>query len=252
MWGVGCHMGGADQDIKFANSLSGEEGRRRGGGGGGCWQTSINCAEKWRQRSPLETPLWQSVFSLSICESFVKLAAKYSRWGEWASRKKTTSWSHVKERLKKVLLILRWIDHLGFLFWLHSHWWGRQRVDQEGWGQNQHDALCSALPPWAGSICIMERLGVIQFQGRPTAVRLSGPLHEGEYFTAHGPPLATLHSKRARLCWRCTADIQSPCFLCRYIVPLSISGWQKSINHSHSHKQNSRKYIRLCMPVMTS
>ena len=42
-----------------------------------------------------------------------------------------------------------------------------------------------------------ERLGVIQFQGRPTAVRLSGPLHEGEYFTAHGPPLATLHSKRA-------------------------------------------------------
>ena len=25
-------MGGADQDIKFANSLSGEEGRRRGGG----------------------------------------------------------------------------------------------------------------------------------------------------------------------------------------------------------------------------
>ena len=27
-------MGGADQDMKFANSLSGEEGRRRGGGGG--------------------------------------------------------------------------------------------------------------------------------------------------------------------------------------------------------------------------
>lgn len=38
-------MGGADQDMKFANLLSGEEGRRRGGGGGG-WQTSINRAEK--------------------------------------------------------------------------------------------------------------------------------------------------------------------------------------------------------------
>ena len=37
-------MGGADQDIKFANSLSGEEGRRRGGES--YWQTSINRAEK--------------------------------------------------------------------------------------------------------------------------------------------------------------------------------------------------------------
>ena len=37
-------MGGADQDMKFANLLSGEEGRRRGGAGG--WQTSINRAEK--------------------------------------------------------------------------------------------------------------------------------------------------------------------------------------------------------------
>ena len=82
---------------------------------------------------------------------------------------------------------------------------GWTKGDQEA--QNQHDALCSALPPaWAaGSICIMERLGVIQFQGRPTAVRLSGPLHEGGYFTAHGPPLATLHSKRASyVLQRCT------------------------------------------------
>ena len=34
-------MGGADQDMKFANSLSGEEGRRRGGGGGGGKHQSI-------------------------------------------------------------------------------------------------------------------------------------------------------------------------------------------------------------------
>ena len=39
-------MGGADQDMKFANLLSGEEGRRRGGAGAGGWQTSINRAEK--------------------------------------------------------------------------------------------------------------------------------------------------------------------------------------------------------------
>ena len=35
-------MGGADQDIKFANSLSGEEGRRRGGGGGRRLLANIN------------------------------------------------------------------------------------------------------------------------------------------------------------------------------------------------------------------
>ena len=75
----------------------------------------------------------------------------------------------------------------------------------EGWPQNQHDALCSALPPWAGSICIMERLGVIQFQGRPTAVRLSGPLHEGDISLLMArSPLSTFHSKRSQMCLKCS------------------------------------------------
>ena len=199
MWGVGCHMGGADQDIKFANSLSGEEGRRRGVGGEDCWQTSINRAEKWRQGSPLETPLWQGVFSLSIWEPFVKLAARYSRWGEWASRKKTTSWSHVKERLKKVLLILCWIDHLGFLFWLHSHWWGRQRVDQDGG--------LAAKPTWRTLLSPATVSRVYLHNGETWSYSISGPTHRrkaqwpatwgGIFHCSWPPPLTTLHSKRA-------------------------------------------------------
>ena len=58
MWGVGCHMGGADQDMKFANSLSGEEGRRRR------WQTSINLCRKLTPGIPFGD-------SLSVRASFL-------------------------------------------------------------------------------------------------------------------------------------------------------------------------------------
>ena len=51
-------MGGADQDMKFANSLSGEEGRRRR------WQTSINLCRKLTPGIPFGD-------SLSVRASFL-------------------------------------------------------------------------------------------------------------------------------------------------------------------------------------
>ena len=80
--------------------------------GGGGAQTSINRAQNCHQPSRQ-----LSVFSLSIREPLVKFSGRYiGGTRESQSHLKSTNWSNVKERLKKVLLILCWIDHLGFLF----------------------------------------------------------------------------------------------------------------------------------------
>ena len=115
MWGAGCHMGGADQDMKFANWLSGDRAGRE----------EVEHKHQSIAHKTATSPLDNSPSFLYRSESLliVKFSGRYiGGKRESQSHLKSTNWSNVKERLKKVLLILCWIDHLGFLFWLHSHW----------------------------------------------------------------------------------------------------------------------------------
>ena len=109
MWGAGCHMGGADQDMKFANWLSGDRAGRE----------EVEHKHQSIAHKTATSPLDNSPSFLYRSESLliVKFSGRYiGGKRESQSHLKSTNWSNVKERLKKVLLILCWIDHLGFLF----------------------------------------------------------------------------------------------------------------------------------------
>ena len=131
--------------------------------GGGGAQTSINRAQNCHQPSRQ-----LSVFSLSIREPFNSEIFREVHWREARESKSPQKYQLVQRERKaekgSIDFVLNRPPRLPFLTALTLMGW--TKGDQEA--QNQHDALCSALPPaWAaGSICIMERLGVIQFQGR--------------------------------------------------------------------------------------
>ena len=92
-------MGGADQDMKFANWLSGDRAGRE----------EVEHKHQSIAHKTATSPLDNSPSFLYRSESLliVKFSGRYiGGKRESQSHLKSTNWSNVKERLKKVLLIL--------------------------------------------------------------------------------------------------------------------------------------------------
>ena len=127
------------------------------------WSTNIN-----QSRTKLPPALYTTLRLFFIDLRAFSEIFREVHWREARESKSPQKYQLVQRERKaekgSIDFVLNRPPRLPFLTALTLMGW--TKGDQEA--QNQHDALCSALPPaWAaGSICIMERLGVIQFQGR--------------------------------------------------------------------------------------